>query len=264
MRNPLRVFSRAREEQGVADLTPGQLLRIKMWEARSSHSRSTGLAFLGISGVFLAVSFLTSFAPSEILAIASFVVGVFLISVELEPRVKLVPSAESLFGPLLALSNDLAARGFDGNTTYASRPEGVTMRVSRNDGSPDYLDIEPVGRGLSDSIEREVGPLKDAEFSYVMTWVPKAIEKGLDLADEVKIRLKEGTISVDFDRPFVRPLCVREDFNRKVCRSVGCPLVGSLGEILALSTGNNVEYHGCTYDRSTEASHALYELKRGQ
>lgn len=263
MRNPLKIFSRSRPSQEDVLLTPGELLRIRMWDARSSHSRSTGLAFLGLSGTFLAVSFLTSFGPFEILALASFVVGVFLVSVELEPRVKLVPSAESLMGPLLALSDELRTRGFAGNATYVTLKDGVAMRVPRSDGSPDYLDLVPVGRGISSSVEREIGALKDAEFSYVKTWVPKAMEKGLNLAQGMKITSRGENLEVAFDRPFVRPLCVREEINQRVCKSLGCPLVSAFGEILASSTGKEVVYQGCKYDRSKETSQAGYLLKEG-
>jgi hypothetical protein len=239
------------------------MLRIRMWEARSSHSRSTGLALLGLSGVFLALSFLTAFTPFEILALVSFVVGVFLISVELEPRTKLLPSAESLMGPLLALARDLEARGFGGSAVYVPRSGGVTMRVTKNDGSSGPLELVPVGKGIVVSVEREVGSLKDAEFSYLRAWVPKAFEKGLSLAEGARIDSRDGRFEASFDRPFVRPLCVREEFNQKVCGTLGCPLVSSVGEILASSTGKEVAYHGCSYDRIRQTSHAVYELKAG-
>lgn len=277
MRNPLDRIRKSRRGKGEgAQLTPAEMLRIRMWEARSSHSRSTGVALLGLSGVFLALSFLTSFVAFEILALVSFVVGVFLISVELEPRTKLLPSAESLMGPLLALAGDLEARGFGGNVVYVPRNEGVTMRVTKknekeesgrvrkkNNRTSDPLELLPVGRGIVVSVEREIGSLKDAEFSYLKAWVPKAFEKGLSLAEGARIDSRDGGFDALFDRPFVRPLCVREEFNQKVCGTIGCPLVSSVGEILASSTGKEVAYRGCSYDRMRETSHAVYELKAG-
>lgn len=264
MRNPLKRIRRTEgEHDGEAQLTPTETLRIRMWEARSSHSRSTGMALLGTSGVFLALSFLTAFAPFEILALVSFVVGVFLISVELEPRVKLLSSAESLMGPLLALTGDLKARGLEGSATYVPGERGVTMSFSSRDGSSDPLDLVPVGRGLVVSVEREVGSLKDAEFTYVKDWVPKAFEKGLNVVERATLNLKDWKVEASFNRPFVRPLCVNDDFNEKVCARVGCPLVSSVGEIIASSTGKQVAYHGCSYDRMAETSRAMYELKAG-
>jgi hypothetical protein len=246
-------------EQGP--LSSAESLRVKMWQARSRNSRSTGIILLIFSAAFLAASFLSAYSPFEIVAIISFVFGVFLISSGLEAKVKLIPSAESVLGPMLAIAGDLAKRGFNGKAEYVPVDGGETvMQVGREPSSGETETLVPVGRGLAASYERELGPLKDVDPEYIRTWLPRLMVKGLALAEVAKIAVSDGTTKLSLRRSVMRPLCVREDFNEKVCRKIGCPLVSSVGETMASSTRKEVTFHGCEYDRLKEVSTAKYVI----
>ena len=54
---------------------------------------------------------------------------------------------------------------------------------------------------------------------------------------------------------------LREEFNVKVCTTIGCPLVSSVGEVLASSTGEDAGFLGCAYDPIKEISTAKYRIK---
>jgi hypothetical protein len=232
-----------------------------MWQARSRNSRSTGIILLIFSAAFLAASFLSAYSPFEIVAIISFVFGVFLISSGLEAKVKLIPSAESVLGPMLAIAGDLAKRGFNGRVEYVPVDgEETVMKIGRESPSSETEVLVPVGRGLAASYERELGPMKDAEIEYVKAWLPRLMVKGLGLAEAVKIDVHDGTSKLTLRRSVMRPLCVREDFNEKVCMKIGCPLVSSVGETMASSTRKDVTFHGCEYDRLKEVSTAKYVI----
>ncbi|MDA4126956.1 MAG: hypothetical protein OK452_07115 [Thaumarchaeota archaeon] len=235
-----------------------------MWQARASHSRYTGLALLAVCGAFLAIAFLTAYVAFEMMAIASFIVGIFLIAFDLEPRIKLLTSAEGLLGPLVALADNLEARGYDGKAIYVPGKEGTSMRVPSSQGLLEPFGMTPVGRGLAASIERELGAMRETEFSYVKEWVPRALESGLDVVERARIEARDGTVEATFEKPYVRPLCVKEDFNDRVCSRIGCPLVSSVGEILASSSGKEVHYLGCKYDRSAQIARASYRMNNGQ
>jgi hypothetical protein len=253
-----------RNEQ-VVQLTPEEMLRIKMWRARASHSRAVGVALLAVSGVFLALAFVTQFTAFEMVSLASFVMGVFLIAVELEPRIKLFPSAVSLMGPMLALADDLDAQSLTGKASYVpialtGSKVSVVMRVTSDTDPTEKRSMVPVGHSLADYLEGEIGPLEDAGPSYVSTWLPKALEKGLGMATSANLKVNSARAEATFQRPYIRALCANEEFNRKVCGTLGCPMVGSVGEILALATGKKVQYQGCRYDRVKETSDASYEF----
>jgi hypothetical protein len=215
---------------------------------------------LVVSGAFLSFAFLTNYTLFEMVALVSFVMGVFLITTELEPRVKLLPAAEGLAGPLLALSNDLTLRGYEGTAAYVPREGGVAMQF-RTQGGAEPLTLPPVGHGLAAALEREVGPLADVEFSYVADWVPRAFERGLGLAARVKLNSKGGSVEAALQRPYVRALCGSEEFSKKVCCRFGCPLVSSLGEVLAASSGAEVAYNGCIYDYKSQTSTATFTVE---
>jgi len=220
------------------------------------------MVLLIVSAAFLATAFLAASSYFEIMSIISFISGVYLISSGLETNVKLIPSAESVYGPLLALSEDLAKRGFNGNAEYVAKEGGqTTMEVHRELAVGATETLVPVGRGLVTSYERELGPLKDAEMEYVRAWIPRVMVKGLALAEAAKMDVHDETAQLTLGRSVMRPLCVREDFNEKVCAHIGCPLVGSIGEVLALSAGKNVAFLGCRYDPLKESSTAKYGIK---
>ena len=242
-------------------MTPAERLRMKMWQARAGRSRTVGIALLALSGVLLAASFVTQFSGFELTALASFIIGVFLISVELEPRVKLVTSSLSLKGPLLALSRYLERQGFDGKAAYVPDERGITMQVSSGAEPSNILTVDPVGEGLAESLERELGPLKDIGQAYIRTWVPKAIEKGLGLAEKASLSIEANEVRATFHRPYVRSLCVDENFNRRVCDRIGCPLVSSVGEVTAVATGMKVYFLGCHYEGTKETSVASYKIE---
>src|SRR5260370_38903201 len=103
--------------------------------------------------------------------------------------------------------------------------------------------------------------MQDAAIEYVKAWLDRLMVKGLGLAEAVKMDVHDGTAKLTLRRSVMRPLCVREDFNEKVCMRIGCPLVSSFGEIMALSTGKEVTFHGCEYDRRKEVSTAKYWIK---
>jgi hypothetical protein len=234
-----------------------------MWRSRDSNSRGTGLSLLLVSGVLLAVSFLTGNSAFEIVAIISFVTGVFLLASGAEATVRLIPSAEANIGPLLALSGELRSRGLNGKAVFVPQEDGGTlMQFGENSGDGHPAKLVPVGSGLVKSYERVLGSLKEADMGYIKTWLPRVLVKGLGLTEGAKIQFEDtGAAKAIFNRPFVRPLCVREDFNEKVCRVFGCPLVSSIGELLASSTGKEVLYKGCEYDRLTETATAAFKTK---
>lgn len=249
-----------RREREQLRLTPSDVLRIRLWQSRARRSRSTGVAFLFISGAFLALSFVAGYSPFEAVAIVAFVMGAFLISTELESTVKVTPSAESLLGPLYALSGVLEAKGMGGSAFYVPGESGTVMEF-RSEGGDSKERLVPVGRGLSVAFEREIGPLKDVGLPYVQTWVPKAITKGVGLAAKAKVKAEGNSASAAFERPYVRSLCVRPDFRERVCSKTGCPLVSSVAEVLAVSTGKEVHYLGCGYEALKETSLATYEIE---
>ena len=231
-----------------------------MWQSRASHSRATGLLLLLVSGIMLAVSYLTRYTLFEVVSIASFVLGVILIASELESKVKLVPSAASLVGPLLAFAQQLSDNGLNGKATYVPSREGVEMRIGSGSGGAMPVSLPPVGRGLFEAYERELGPLRERGASYIETWIPRVLVDGLGIVEDAKIKVGGDAVEVKFRGPFVRPLCVRRDINEKICGRVGCPLVSSMGESLAASLTKSVTHIGCTYDTPSQTSVARFSI----
>lgn len=232
-----------------------------MWQSRASHSRATGVVLIAVSGLLLATSYLTAYTLFEIASIGAFIFGVILIASEVEAKVKLIPSAESILGPLLAFSDSLVERGLNGKALYVPSEEGVLMQIGTEEEEGDPVSFVPVGRGLFESYERELGALNERGGAYVKTWIPRVLVDGLGIVEDAKFDATKEIWRAELRKPFVRPLCVRGDVNEKVCGKFGCPLVSSIGEALSSSLGKPVQHLGCSYDTLAETASAKYSIR---
>src|SRR5712692_169121 len=155
--------------------SPAERLRARMWQSRGSHSRAVGIVLLITSGLLMATSYLTRYTLFEVSSIASFVFGLILLASEIEPKVKLIPSAESQLGPLLAFSNVLKAGGLEGKAWFVSSSHGVRMEFRTEGHDENVVSFPPLGKGLYDAYERELGPLKDGGKDFAETWLPRVL-----------------------------------------------------------------------------------------
>src|SRR5207245_3861796 len=149
-----------------------------MWQARGSHSRGVGIVLLFTSGMLMAISYLTRYTLFEVSSIASFVFGLILLASELEPKVKLIPSAESQLGPLLAFSDVLKASRLDGKARFISSSDGVRMEFGTEAQDGNVATFQRLGKGLYDAYDRELVPLKDRGKGTVETWFPGGVDGG--------------------------------------------------------------------------------------
>ena len=241
--------------------SPAERLRARMWQARGSHSRGVGIVLLFTSGMLMAISYLTRYTLFEVSSIASFVFGLILLASELEPKVKLIPSAESQLGPLLAFSDVLKASRLDGKARFISSSDGVRMEFGTEAQDGNVATFQPLGKGLYDAYERELGPLKDRGKEFVETWLPRVLVDGLELAQDAKITVSDGMAETKIRGPYVRPLCVRHEVNERICRKVGCPLTSSISEALASSLAMEIEHGGCSYDPATQTSSSRHLIR---
>ena len=232
-----------------------------MWQSRASHSRAVGIVLLITSGLLLTSSYLTRYTLFEVSSIASFVFGLILLASELEPRVKLIPSAQSQLGPLLVFSTFLEKNGLDGKALYIPSSQGVKMEFQSERNGRETIALPTLGTGLYETYEKELGPLEDRGKEFVQSWIPRVLVDGLELVREAKIELKDGAAETTLKGPYVRPLCVRAEVNERICRQVGCPLVSSINEALASSLGVTVEHDGCVYDTASQTSTSRHLIK---
>ena len=235
------------------------LLRVRLWRARASHSRQAGLALVILSAAFFAGAFFTSALILEIGSVSSFMSGVALLAYEAEPRVKLFPSISSLIGPLKIVENELEQRGvskaeavFEGAPSDGDAKEQMTfVGDSGAEDAPRYS-IPPLGEGLVHAYELELGDLTKLKIAGAKVWLPRVMVDGLGLAERVDMKSSGNEVTTVIEKPFVRALCVQDFMTDGPCRFLGCPLAASVGQALARATGTPVTHHGCMYDPVTQ------------
>jgi hypothetical protein len=121
--------------------------------------------------------------------------------------------------------------------------------------------IEPVGKGLVVSYERELGELNGKGEDYIESWLVKTITQGLGLAESAKIKFEDGEMQSILDKPFIRTLCVREEMTKHVCNIMGCPLIASIAQSAAKATGKKIVHVECRYDPSTQRAISRHKVK---
>src|SRR6267143_1737085 len=166
------ALSRTEVSHGKSDdeksmtLSDVDMLRVRLWRARASHSRGAGLALVILSAALFAGAFFTSSLLLEIASVASFVIGVALLAYEAEARVKLFPAMSSLIGPLKVVEKELKQH-------RVSKAKAVFTRSVNKKGTRDVMNfvdggssdfahhytIPPLGDGLVQAYELELGDL---------------------------------------------------------------------------------------------------------
>lgn len=217
---------------------------------RAGSSRILGFALIASSAILYVVSFITSFLPFEVASLVSFVLGVALLAVELEPRVKLSSTAAAMLGSLKALDGALAALKARGKATYVPRGTVVSMAMAQEKGP--NLELPPVSQGVYEEIAEELGDISQKGESFYDMWIPRVLVENLAMTEDVKILRQGGSVKVSMKKPFVRRLCVDPFVNANVCCRMGCPLAGGVAQALAAATARDVQFEGCTYDPRTQ------------
>jgi hypothetical protein len=220
-----------------------------------------GVVLIATGGLLFGLAFETGLPVFEVGALVAFVLGVILVAVEIEPRIKLNMASDSTLGYLKALVSALKILGAEGNATYLPEENEVRMVVTRNDkGAP--IELTPVGDGLYSEFVEELGEMQRKGFDFFTSWMPRIIVDGIGAADKVSIAKEGDRVTIALRRPFVRPLCVDPYVNANVCCRMGCPLARSLAQALAATTGREVKFEKCAYDPKSQKATTTLDLGR--
>ena len=226
---------------------------------RAGSSRILGVALIVTSVLLFAVASVTGFLPFEIASLISFVLGVCLLAVELEPRVSSSLATDGMLGYLRSLDGTMKAMRVVGQATFVPRGAEVKM-VMTQQATGSSIELPPVGSGLYQEIEDQLGDLslKGAEFFKI--WIPRTLVDNLAASDNVKVTEQGSRVEVSMSRPFVRQLCVDPFVNANVCCRMGCPLAAAMAQALAAATGKEVHFDNCTYEPKSQRAETSLSL----
>jgi hypothetical protein len=228
---------------------------------RTSGSRLLGIVLVITCAVFFLVAFVTGFLVFEVASLVSFILGVALLAVELEPRVRISVAADTALGYLRTLDKALNLLHASGKATYSNRGGSIAMVIPGTGASP-WVELPPVGDGLYHEVSDQVGDLNNQGYEFFRMWVPRALADDLSMAEEVGVSRAEDKVDVSMKKPFVRPLCVDPFVNSRVCCRMGCPLAGAVAQSLAAATGREVQFENCAYDPKTQRAVTSLTLGR--
>jgi hypothetical protein len=218
-----------------------------------------GVALIASSAILFLVAFETGFLPFEGASLVSFVLGIALLVVDLEPRVRLSVASDAMLGYLRALDGALKVLRVTGKATYLLHGNQVSM-IMTQEGLNLPLELPPVGLGIHEEITKELGDFSEKGLDYFGIWMPRVLVDNLSMSDEVKVSREGDGIKVSMGKPFVRRLCIDPFVNANVCCRMGCPLAGAVAQALAVTTGREVRFENCTYDPKTQRAETMLSL----
>lgn len=226
---------------------------------RTGSSRILGVALVITSAVLFLVASLTGYLPFELASLVSFVLGILLLAVELEARVRIRLAGDAMLGYLRTLDGTLATLRVTGKAAYVPLGKTVKMMLSPDLPGP-RVELPPVGDGIHDEIAGELGDMSDKGLEFFDIWVPKVLVDSLSTAEAMKVSREGESLRISMAKPFVRPLCVDPFVNAKVCCRMGCPLAGAVAQSLAVTTGREVQFENCSYDPKSQRAETLLTL----
>jgi len=230
---------------------------------RAGSSRILGVALIVTSVLLFAVASVTGFLPFEIASLISFVLGVSLLAVELEPRVRFSLATDGMLGYLRSLDGTMKALRVMGQATFMPHGADVKM-VMTQEATSSSIELPPVGSGLYQEIEDQLGDLDQKGIEFFKIWIPKTLVDNLAASDSVKVSEQGPRVEISMSRPFVRQLCVDPFVNANVCCRMGCPLAAGVAQALAAATRKDVHFENCTYEpKSQQAVTSLSLGKSG-
>ena len=251
-------------------------LRVKLWRSRSRQSRTVGAALLITSGFFLSLAYVTRYIVFEVTSILALFLGVIFVLSGVERYVKLRVANKAVLSSLYTLRGLLSHLGIDGEGIYIPTAKGDSVKIflpkNRNSSLPNINEatssmvvlengfiLPPVGNGLLQLYEEELGDIRNFDLDYLKEWLPRVLVEGLKIAEKMEITQDGENIHVKLTASSFSQLCQNKEVSQ-ICRTVGCPVNSSIAEAIAKNTGRVVYYVNCVHNPSTRITEATYKL----
>lgn len=236
-------------------------LRQKLWGSRRRRSRYSGIVFLGMGVVFLALTLQTPNPIFEVTFLLSIFIGSLLSLRETESYIKVGTANAMMLSLFLSLKNLLYEIGVDGRIEYIPSGKGldiVSAQVSVQEREYQIILLE-LSRPLAHIYELEMGDLKRLELSDLYKGLTKVIVDGLLLAQGIVFKPSGDLIEVVVRKPTIWAIYLEESL-KPIIGKIGCPLSSSIAESIAKCLGRVVMYQGYDYSISEETVRFMYEL----
>lgn len=265
-------FGRAVEEELMR-------LREKLWKTRGRKSRTTGVVYLMISGIFLLLAYVTRYIVFEVISILAMLLGVVFVFIGVEPYVKMDVTNRAVISPLVPLASFLSHLKVEGKAIYIpptpEQQSGKTFLSTQSVVSlPTFKEIlkenslivleggvliPSIGSALLQLYEDEFGDLRKLDLEYLMAWLPRLLVDGLQVAEKVEMTRKVDDIRVKMTNSAFRSVC-QHPAAKVVCEITGCPVCSSIAEAVSKNTGRVVYFLRCENDLVKREINAFYRL----
>lgn len=251
-------------------------LKVKLWKARGRTSRATGAALLITSGFFLSLAYVTRYIVFEVTSVLALFLGVIFVLSGVERYVKLRVANKAVLSPLYTLCGLLSHFGINGEGIYIPTAEGDSVKIflPKNRSSPlpnideatssmvvleNGFILPPVGNGLLQLYEEELGDIRNFDLDHLKEWLPRVLADDLKMVEKMEIIQDGEDIHVKLTASFFSQLCQNKEV-AQVCGTIGCPVISSIAEAIAKNAGQVVYYVKCVYNPSTRITEATYKL----
>jgi hypothetical protein len=241
----------------------------RLQNARGRRSRITGVAFLVLSGFFLALAYITRYIMFEVISIMALFLGVVYVFTSMESYVRSKVANGAVVSAITPLAKLIDSLEVAGRTSYiparSGEENGQTFIPVKNETSarPSVFGrgifLPSIGSALLQLYEEEMGDMGNLDWEYFVEWFPRIFVDELKMAERMAIFREDDEVTVRIAESVFRQLCIDEDV-RKFCEVIGDPVAVSIGESIAKNTNRSVVYLNCEFDPLERETTVFYKL----
>ena len=125
--------------------------------------------------------------------------------------------------------------------TKLPTPERILQENKIFIKNPEGILLVPPGNELTKLFEKTLHKsLTKVDLAYLEQTIPKLLIEDLEIAEDIKIEIKNSIIHVTIENSIYKDICKETSKLSSVSRSLGCPITSAIACVLAKTTGKPV------------------------
>jgi len=273
----------SRKIQELEDKT--KALRLELWKSRGTPSEIIGLSLIPYGAIAFMLSVLFNSLILTYIGLGLTLWGALLLLIRKTKYVKNKLLDSTVMSSLTTIDQVIEAldykgksiylpprhlEGFKGGKVFVPYDRDIIIppieEVAQEKlflRNPNGICLTPPGLSLANLYEDELGrDFATVNIDYLRSNLPKLFVKGLEIAEDLEMTIKDNTINIKILNSTYKDFCKEARKLSNVCSSIGCPLCSSIACTLTRATGKPIiiEKAGLSADGKTiEASYQIIE-----
>jgi len=258
-------------------------LRLELWKSRGTPSEIIGLCFIPYGAIAFMLSVLFNSLILTYIGLGLTLWGALLILIRQTKYVKNKLLDSTVMSSLTTIDQVIEAldykgkgiylpprhlEGFKGGKVFVPYKKDIIIppieEVAQEKlflRNPNGICFTPPGLSLANLYEDELGTdFASVNIEYLQRNLPKLFVKGLEIAEDLEMNIKDNTIHVKILNSTYKDFCKEAGKLSNVCSSIGCPLCSSIACALTRATGKPIMIEKADLSADGKTIEASYQI----